>query len=115
MPSSHEVVYCCPCMLHLIKKEIEKKEQLMYNLLLLKTNISIEILVEDFEDSVLVACYNHIKECFYLDDKFCNHFNRMKVFSYTIESWEVIRKCFDSAKKFLFNYKSNFYTISLNV
>ena len=99
--SSLEVVYCCPCMLHLIKKEIIKDKQLlMANLVLLKRNSLITVLLWQFGESVLVTCLKDLEKLIYLDHTFCNHFGRKKVFYYKPEPCVVIRKCLKCANAF---------------
>ena len=80
----------------------------MFNILLLKEKISIEILIEEFEDSVLVTSYNHIKECYYLDYKIFNHFSKTKVFSYSFDLGKLLGSVLNVLKLFYFIAKITF-------
>ena len=70
------VVYCCPCVLKLVKIEIQKRNVLTQALLtdFIKAKFDQAILIE------LITCTKHLHECLYFDYEWCNHYSRERLF-----------------------------------
>ena len=112
------IVYCCPCVLMLVKKEINKKKFLSQalltdfikakfdNAILIKLLLSIECL--------FISCFKDLQQCLYLDYEWCNHYSRKRdYFSYKTEDFYLVSKCKICSKNFLINNFSNFYHLLL--
>ena len=83
------VVYCCPCVLDLVRFEISRRNVLTQVLLtdFICARFNSSILIELFQSTgiVLITCTKYLIENFCFDWKWCNHYNKRTFFSIFFE------------------------------
>ena len=113
------IAYCCPCVLHLVKREINKRKTLTSALLLDFVNGRLEgpLLIERFKKLgyILNTCVKHLFELICFDNVWCKHFSRKRnYFTYkTPDNGYLVRKCKQCYKKILINILDTFYRLIL--
>ena len=84
------IVYYCPCVLSLVKKEVAKRNFLSQVLLtdLLRARFNDAILIKIFPsiECIFITCLNDLYRCLCYDHEHCNHHSRKRnYFSYKTE------------------------------
>ena len=108
------MVYCCPCVLSLVKFEIYRRKEVLTQVLLtgfIKARFNQSVIIELFPSLhyVFITCTKNLYDCFCFDWKWCNHFNK-KFFTYQIENC-CISKCRLCYKQTLISIFDDFFRI----
>ena len=84
------IVYCCPCVLELVKFEISRRDVVTQVLQsdFIRARFNTSILIEFFPlmEGILITCTRHLADCFCFDWKWCNHYNGGTFFHFFLSS-----------------------------
>ena len=110
------MVYCCPCVLKLVKFEISRREVLTQALLsdFIRAHFNSSILIEIFQslECILITCTKSLVECLCFNWRWCNHYNKRSFFTtvYENQTFRVL-KCRFCYKLSLISILGNFLQI----